>query len=388
MKLPTLYKRTSAGKIQMWNIEVNGRGHTDHYSDGYEVAEIVTTYGQLDGKLQQATDTITQGKNVGKANETTPFEQAQAEAQSQWEKKLKRGYVQKLDDAEAGKIDTNAITGGVSPMLAHRFDQQGHKIHYPAYVQPKLDGHRCIAIIQDGICTLWSRTRKPITGVPHIARALEKMYANVSHTVILDGELYNHDYREKFEELTSFIRQAVPKPGHEVVQYWVYDVVTDGPFSERQAELDGVTMRALGEKVDKVIALATFEVEDEDDLIQKFQVFLDNGYEGAMVRNANGLYKNSRSYDLQKIKTQFDSEFKIVGINEGRGKLAGHAIFECETEGGKTFGVKMKGETSLLKTYFQDHNLWKGRNLVVQYQGLTADGIPRFPVGLRIHEEL
>src|SRR5581483_9532245 len=170
MKLPTLYKRTSTGKIQMWEIEAN----PDNYLD----AVIVTTYGLLDGKKQMATEYIQTGKNLGKANATTAVEQAELEAQSQWEKKVKKGYVQNVEDAEQKKVDSNFITGGIDPMLAKSYDKDGHKIIFPAFVQPKLDGHRCIAVIQDGKCTLWSRTRKPITGVPHIARKLEEVYAH------------------------------------------------------------------------------------------------------------------------------------------------------------------------------------------------------------------
>ena len=90
------------------------------------------------------------------------------EAQAQWERKLKRGYVQDLKSAQAGHVDA-AITGGIFPMLAHTYRDHAAKIVYPAYAQPKLDGHRCIAMPSG----LWSRTRKPIVSVPHINAALK-----------------------------------------------------------------------------------------------------------------------------------------------------------------------------------------------------------------------
>ena len=221
MKLPKLYKKSTKGADQEWEISTEGN-------------TIVTRWGQVGGAIQETRDVVAVGKNLGKKNETTPTQQAEAEAQSQWEKKLKKGYVQTLDDARAGKTDS-IIEGGVSPMLAHRFDEQGHKLTYHCYAQPKLDGHRCIAVIEDGKCTLWTRTRKPITSMVHIQRDIEKL--GFQERVVLDGELYNHDYRDRFEELTSFIRDSKPKSGAEAVQYHVYDIVEEQPFTLRNEAL-------------------------------------------------------------------------------------------------------------------------------------------------------
>jgi len=380
--LPKLYKQTSTGKIQEWEI-MAGFSPNDEGA-----ATIVTTYGLRDGKKQTAGEIIRYGKNLGKANATNPFEQAELEAQAQWEQKLKKGYVQSLEDAEAGKKDA-IIAGGIAPMLAHSYDKQGHKIKFPAFVQPKLDGHRCIAIIQDGKCTLWSRTQKRINSMSHIVAALEKMYANVNWTVVLDGELYNHDYRDKFELLTSEIRQDSPRPGGKIVQYWVYDVVRDEPFSEREKELDGVSFRAGMEKVDStIVTLPTFEAEDAEEMMAIQLGFIEQGYEGLMARNKAGLYKNGRSYDLQKVKTFQDAEYEVVAIEEGKGKMAGKALFVCDAGNGKTFRVKMVGALDDLKDYFNNPDPWIGKQLTVKFQKFSAEGLPIFPVGMRFREDV
>jgi ATP-dependent DNA ligase len=208
--LPTLYKRASTGKIQEWTI-------------GVEKSTIITIHGQVDGKKQTTQDVIKEGKNLGKSNETTAEEQALAEATAKWEGKIKKGYVEDANRAEAGEKD---IDGGYDCMLAHKFRDHGHKIKYPAYTQPKLNGHRCLAIIEDGVCTLWSRTRKPITSSPHIIKELEQVFPAGSHHI--DGELYNHAYKDKFEELASLIRQVVPSDNHTEIQYHVYDISAEG----------------------------------------------------------------------------------------------------------------------------------------------------------------
>jgi len=374
MSLCTLYKQTSTGAIQQWTIWV-------------EDNEILTQFGQADGKKQLASDTIKEGKNIGKSNETTPSEQAELEAKSAWEKKLKKGYVKSRKDAEAGKVD-DIIEGGVSPMLAHRFDKQGHKIEFPAMVQPKLDGHRCVAVIKDGTATLWSRTRKPILGVPHIIDELEKNFGD--EDIILDGELYNHDYRDRFEELTSFIKRPEPKEGHEVVQYWVYDIVSDETFYQR--------FHNFQERYNKifldpniscaVIPVPSTRASSEKAIKIAFDSWVEVGFEGLIVRNTDSLYVNKRSYDLQKVKEFDDAEFVVTGVTEGRGKLQGKGILVCETESGEEFNCKMAGELDDLGKYLDDPDEWIGRELTIQFQGKTKNGVPRFPIGLRFRENV
>lgn len=368
MKLPKLYKISSVGAQQEWEISTDGN-------------VIVTRWGKVGGKIQETQDVIKEGKNQGRSNETTAIQQAESEATSQWEKKLKSGYVKSLDSAEAGEVD-DVIEGGILPMLAKRFDEQGDKITYPAFAQPKFDGHRCIAMVdKKGVCTLWSRTRKPITGLPHIIKAIEEL--GLKEDTILDGELYNHDYRNKFEELTSFIRNPDPKEGHEVVQYHVYDIAGNGSFRLRNGRLSSII------RYEPLVRVETKEVNNEDELIEFFEECLSKGYEGAMVRNAAGLYVNKRSNDLQKIKEFQDAEFEIVDVEEGRGKLAGKAIFVCSNQLGVRFKAKMKGDQDELAKYWKTPSLAIGRMLTVQYQGLTGKaGVPRFPVGLRFREDV
>ena len=378
MILPTLYKKTSTGAIQFWAISV---AHSSTTND--PGASIATTYGQVGTDSPVSTsDRITKGKNVGKKNETNPFQQAEAEALAKWEKQVKKGYVTSIEAAQAGELDA-LIEGGVVPMLAHKFAEQAHKILYPAYVQPKLDGIRCIAILKDGKCTLWSRTRKLITGVPHIAKFIEE---NWNGPIIFDGELYNHTYRNNFEKIVSLVRQEEPALGHLAVQYHIYDYVTEGTFEERTRWLDLLLFGKVEEN-SPLVEVKTCRVESEEDISKWFNDFKSQGYEGCMVRNANGKYVNKRSYDLQKAKEFDDDEFEIIGIEEGRGKLAGHAIFVCRTKDGKEFLAKMSGDTANLKRYFEDHSTWVGKKLTVQYQGITGSaGVPRFPVGIAIRD--
>ena len=365
VKLPKLYKKTSTGADQYWQIETEG-------------SWIIERYGKVGGKEIVAKDLIKEGKNIGRANETTPKMQAQAEAQSKWEAKIKKGYVEDLKRAQAGKTDHE---GGWFPMLAHKYSEQGHKIKFPAYVQPKLDGFRCTT---DSEGKLWTRTRKPYVSVPHIEKAIKEQSWE-QREAQLDGELYSHNFKADFEKIAHLVNQKTePAEGHEVVEYYVYDINMPGTFDERYKWL-----KANLPQKKPFVLVETILVNNEDELMEAFEKFLSQGYEGAIVRNADGLYVGKRSYDLQKIKDFDDAEFEIVGIEEGRGKLMGHVgKFICETKDGTRFGAKMKGELSKLKEYFDNHSLWQGKMLTVKYQGLTnRNGVPRFPVGMRLRDE-
>jgi DNA ligase 1 len=380
MKFPILYKKTNTGAIQFWEIETIPQ----HVSCG-DASVIVTTYGQLGTDSPQTTkDIVDQGKNIGKANETSAHEQAELEAKAKWEKQKKKGYVESIEAAEAGELD-ELIEGGISPMLAHTFEKQGHKIKYPAYIQPKLDGIRCIAIVKDGKCTLWSRTRKPITSCPHIVEEIEK---NFKEDIVLDGELYNHIFKDNFEHIVHLVRQEEPDPQCTDVQYHVYDMVDSNTFENRVGHL--TKCFTIGNpKFEYLKLVPTHGVQCEEGIVVFFESFVNRGYEGCMLRNSDGLYVNKRSYDLIKVKEMLDDEFEIVGIEEGRGKLSGHVgAFVCKTKDGQEFKAKPAGATERLREYFLDHSLWEGRQLVVQFQDLTSYGIPRFPVGLRLKEQI
>lgn len=375
--LPILFKKTSKNGIQYWKISVEHK-----LSDSI----IRTEYGQV-GTLnpQETHDLINSGKNIGKSNETTRNQQAELEALYRWEKKKKRGYVEKIDDATSGKVDA-LIIGGIDPMLAHSYDKHSKKIKFPCYVQPKLDGHRCIAIIQNGICSLWSRTRKPITSIPHIIKELESNFKNC----IFDGELYSDKFN--FEHISHLVRQEKPDLRSTDVEYHIYDIVENISFDIRYYTNLYLGCNLFNLNVLKFCKLVdTRKILSQDQIKYFFDLYKDGGYEGLIIRNKDGNYENKRSYNLQKLKEFEDSEFKVINIIEGKGKLRGHVgSFTCEDPiSGETFDVKMSGDIYKLKEYFNNDKLYLNKMLTVQFQGRTGKkGVPRFPIGIRFRDDI
>lgn len=397
--LPTLYKLTSANALQYWQVSV-------------EAATITTRYGHVGGAELSTSDTLTEGKNAGRSNATTPEQQAVAEAQSRWDKQRKRGYVETQEAAQRGDV-SEAVEGGVVPMTAKVWEEYAEKIVYPVAVQPKLDGHRMIAIIDvwtEGRNThidvnLWSRTRKRVASVPHLVEALfdtvrfaidrpgneEDMLTAIGfqksekgQQLILDGELYTHELRSDFERLSSLARQSKPHPDAKQLQYHVYDVVSPLGFRDRIAKLEHL--------FDVSSPLRLVETVYADNAAQVFghhEHFVKEGYEGAMVRHITTPYEHKRSSQLLKLKDFLDGDFVITALEEGRGKLHGcvGAFVLCTPEG-KEFRAKWAAPEADLRKAFAEPEKWVGQRAVVKYQNLSADGIPRFPILLRRRDDL
>jgi len=346
--------------------------------------DIETRFGQEGGKIQETSDTIFEGKNLGKKNETSAWEQACLEAEAKWSIQQRiQGYVSDVSRAMAKENDRQ----GYEPMLAKSFDDHKSKIKYPAAIQPKLDGMRAPAIITDSTALLFSRNGKPISAVPHIQKELLEAFPAGS---MPDGELYNHDYKDQFEDLMSIVRKEKDFDKDCVMQYHIYDIAgTEDEFLVRSANLRTILLNEDGTQKYKYLKyVPTNLVDSEAEALQNCIDFQTLGYEGAMLRGIASVYEEGkRSFQLQKMKTFIDSEFEIVGIEEGRGKLIGHVgAFKLKTFAGKDFKAKLEGSQERLKELFENEKLWKNKTMTVKYQNLTKDGIPRFPVGKSIRD--
>jgi ATP-dependent DNA ligase len=368
--LPVLFIKSNTGAIQQWETWV---------SEDNGVGVLHTQYGHVGGKLQHLTEEIREGKNAGKANATDAYSQAVKEAKARWTKQKKGGYVESMEAAQNGEVDTSVVLGGIAPMLAHPIEKVKEKnLKWPALVGAKLDGLRCIATRINGEVSLWSRKRERIMGVPHIEKAVLRATEHVEGDVILDGELFCKEV--SFQEINGFVRtKKDPKPGHEVVQYWVYDVASvPGDMKVRYDFLANLMYSTHVKRVESVL------VETIEEAWEHHARLVAEGYEGAIVRQFGYNYEqDKRSNQLLKLKSFDDSEFIISDVREGRGKFAGTAIYVCETNG-KTFDCAAPGTIEERKAAWENRASAIGQKLTVKYFGLTDDNLPRFPVSLRI----
>ena len=360
---PILYKTsTSNGKVTQWQIWVEG-------------SVIHTESGYVGQKLTSTSDPIYKGKNIGRSNETTPEEQAELEAASKYQKYLDRGYATKDGPSKKDEV--------IFPMLAHEWDKHQHKVSYPVIVQPKLDGVRMIASYGK---SFMSRRGKTLAVPKQVQDDLREIFGDL----IVDGELYNHEYRSEFSKIISATRTVKGEAENlHLIQYHIYDIVTDASYEDRR-EL--IKERMYGYTGSSLVRVKSFNCGELDEVERRYDKLLEAGYEGAMIRVPNSTYQiDKRSYGLLKYKPVYSGEFKIVGIVEGRGRLKGHVgTFTCEMNdqyGKRTFETVLKGSgvTEFLKEAFTKHSLWKDKLMVVEHLGLTdAEKKPRHPRGVKI----
>jgi len=346
--------------------------------------EVVTEFGVVEGKIQTS-KTWEKGKNAGRANATTASEQAIIRADQLYRKKIKEGF---LPDPHQAAATTNAL-GGVLPMLAHRWEDHKDKATFPCYVQPKLDGIRCLARVINGKCELFTRSQKPITTVPHIKEAVEAV-SKISGVAdfVLDGELYNHELHDDFGKILGTIKRGEISKDAELIQYHVYDMVNELPFTKRTLTLHSLLLEVrIPAKHLKVVK--TFPVQDSSGMMQAVAGYVALGYEGGIYRTADGLYKGKRSTDLLKIKQFKDEEFEVIGCQEGTGKLTGLVgSWLCVTKKGVEFSAKQAGDFDKIPKFNSAvANGRIGQKLTVKFQDYTPDGVPRFPVALRFRED-
>jgi DNA ligase-1 len=208
----------------------------------------------------------------------------------------------------------------IKAMLAHKYNED--KADYPAYIQPKLDGVRCLFTAKGA----FSRADNQFMNVEHIEQALKPFFAK-NPTAVLDGELYNHGLKDDFEKIISLVKKKKPTKDDrveaaELVEYHIYDVasMTIANYTTRLNYINSISnfqWNHILRRVDTKVAL------DFDDALKMHKKNLKLGYEGSIYRSFEGKYKGTRSWDLMKFKDFHDAEATIVGYEIGKGKREG-----------------------------------------------------------------
>ena len=213
----------------------------------------------------------------------------------------------------------------IKPMLAYKVDKKPVDWSENVYMQPKLDGVRCVIKLGDNNeVQAFSRTGKPWLNIAHITNSLHYFFTQ-HPDIILDGELYNHDLRDDFNKIISLVRKTKPTPSDRaeasnLVQFHCYDyieTVMDQPYGYRMNQLTTSDMYSYCVKY-----VPTNLILRMDDARVYHSRNLANGYEGSILR-LDRPYQCKRSYSLQKFKDFHDTEATIVGYVPGKGKRTG-----------------------------------------------------------------
>lgn len=360
-----IFSRDAHGKIRVWQGEaIGGRWRS---ITGLYGGSLITSEWSATPARSRATDE----------------EQALFEMNAQRDKLLGKDYRLSLElvDVPRGSY--------IKPMLANKYPGYPG----PCYIQPKLDGMRCLANVEG----LWSRGNKPIVAAPHIMLAMARSVFSRFPHVVFDGELYNHERHDDFNGLMSIARKTVPtvadlQQSAEVLQYHIYDCYfRDQPemtFAQRNhflnlrlGELQEPSLKLLG------AVLCTSEKMIEDLHIQ----YVSEGYEGSIVR-LDRKYEQKRSPNLLKKKDWITEEFELIGVEEGDGNWSGAAkTARCKTKiaGAKedNFGAGIRGSKEFCQALLNDPDVSKYESVTVRHFGVTPDGSYRFPTAISFNEK-
>lgn len=350
----TIYKLDSKGKIRFLKISTSG-------------ISMFQESGLLGGN-SVIHENKCFPKNIGKINATTSSEQAEIEASAKIVQKLREGYSETIEEARGLTL--------VLPMLAKSYKDEASKIDWvkdEIYVQPKLDGMRCLSNPSFKI----SRKNVPITTVDHI-----KVVTPTFTNFLVDGELYAH--QENFQENMRLIKKY--RAGKtELVKYHIYDVVSQLPFIDRYA-----LAMAVVQNSENCELVPTFKIRNEEELKAYHQQFLAEGYEGTIIRWGNvGYQVNKRTSYLLKYKDFLDETYTIIDVLPSD-KNPEQGIFQCQgldKEGRAfTFGCGMKFSHEEREQILLNKSNYIGQKAEIRFFEYSELGIPRFPVcvGIRL----
>lgn len=368
MNLPELFKRSSTGKVQTWAIHTDGN-------------KFYTVEGVVGGKLTTSKPTVCKGKNLGKANETTPAEQAELEAEAKWKKKQKKGYTPDIK-----KIDSVSFK---APMKGDKYFERREEVQFPAIVQDKLNGVRG----QNEAERAYSTGGETFRTVPHIRDALAPIYKAYPNA-FLDGEWWNFKLRTHLNRLVELVSVALePTPeilaeSAKIVELHLFDgfgfdgITPETPFIQRHAALK----KLLARFAPKGVFLVDYQMVANE--AEFFKLMEDNKKrkgEGLMLRWGDCPYKHGRSKYLLKCKHWEDSEFELVDIEEGKGNWAGYAkrmilkLPKPSKRGETTVKSNILGNRAYLKKLLDNRKNLIGQQVTCRYQGWSEYGVPQLP---------
>jgi len=276
------------------------------------------------------------------------------------------------------------------PMLAYPASDKPIDYTKPVYIQPKLDGVRCLIQYErrtqprEDVVVAYSRTGKEWKNIQHILAEL-KPFFQANPNVILDGELYNHDLRDDFETIISLVRRQKPDDidmleSRDLVQFHCYDCIdiglVDASFENR---VNFITHHVPSSYcVKHVTTDRVYKHEEALDIHHNAN--LVNGYEGSILRT-NDPYACKRSHNLRKFKDFSDTEATITSWVEGKGKRKGTiGKFMAVDADGNEFGMPVMDNFKKLRTMFKEMQTWVGKTATFTYFERTKAGSYRHPL--------
>jgi ATP-dependent DNA ligase len=333
------------------------------------------------GNVKASTPTIViAGRNLGRKNATNILQQALRDALGLHTKQLKKAAAVPLVGKKL-----------FFPMLAQVLSEQKKSIwELPArkFLSPKLDGLRAVFTWDGDVLRSYSRTITPFPG-PDAIHAELREPLRARPDLFLDGEFYTPGVN--LQDINSAVRGNTGAD----VEYHIYDcftaagTITPEPFHQRHARLQ--EFFAQNPQFVHIKLVPQHEVANEAAAVALYKEYLEQGYEGAMIR-LDAPYEskpnNYHSKMLLKMKPRLDAEFELVGWETAqKGKAAGALMLVCKTTRGHEFRVTpamtFEERVALAARMPAEFDAkWRGRMITVNFATWSTDRIPQQPTTL------
>lgn len=194
----------------------------------------------------------------------------------------------------------------------------------------------------------------------------------------LDGELYTQ--RNDFENIVSITAKSAPSDEWKRVKFYIFDI----PKMDANFSIKYEKMKQIAKNSPFIEVIPQFVAKNNDDVMKFFNKITSGGGEGVVVREPNLIYENGRSSRILKIKKFKDAECIVVAINKGKGKFSGKmGSLDCKMPNGEIFKIG-----SGFSDIERENPPKIGTIITYKYQNLTNRNKPRFPVFLRIRNEI
>ena len=266
------------------------------------------------------------------------------------------------------------------PMLAYPVSEKPINYDDKVFMQPKLDGVRCVIQYDNSEVKAYSRTGKEWKNIDHILFNLKPWFA-LNPNVVLDGELYNHGLKNDFEKIISLVRKTKPTEedrveSAEMVQFHCYDIIDETiTFEERK-----IFITRHVPHNNHVKHVSTMYCASDYDSKEIHKVNLDCGFEGSILRT-NDVYKCGRSWNLRKFKDFHDDEALLLDWVEGKGKRKGTiGKFMAQDSEGNVFGMPVMDKFDYLQNNFEEMKTWVGKLATFTYFERTNANSYRHPL--------
>lgn len=358
MKFVTLYGKDRAGGLKIWEVSTQGNA-------------ITVLFGKLGGKMQSKT-TYAESKNVGRANETSPDRQAEIEAEAKWVKQQKKGYFTTKEEA-LGYVNS-------MPMKAQNYNDYAHKVEFPCYVQPKLNGRRML-IDSEGNAQSKQGEENLIPEHWKADLRVLKSIGLLEHG--LDGEVFT-GYQKQGGLSLQEIGSAYLKPNENTnkLKLYVYDIPAKVSQLERTVMMNTLAHAVNACNTTSIVVVDTKVVDSDTEATKFYNYWLSDGAEGMVYRNKDAMYEyGKRSYNLIKRKPRLDAEAKVLSVEEDKNN---EGVLTCQLENGITFECKMRVDSHPTINYRKHAESLTliGKFITFEYEELSDAGKPTKAVGI------